>query len=186
MELQYKHYQYFIDKYTPEDSMYVGWSTKEKQEKCFKALHDELGNFAKVLDVGCGVGDFSRHSLSYVGIDINQEYINQANLKHPNDKFICKSLERYHSEHDYVVACGTFNLKVDNQLRYLTECIEQMYEIANKGIAFTLMSRHSDTKHDNLFYYDPGQIFNICKHRYKKVKLDHTYLEDDFMVVIEK
>ena len=55
----------------------------------------------KVLDLGCGTGDFSLFSglpffetanTDYLGIDFSQKSIDIAKENHPQDKFICSDL----------------------------------------------------------------------------------------------
>ncbi len=106
---QHDHYSYFQKKYKPEDSLYVGWSTKEAQKLRLNVIHDfvlnwysELYACKNILDVGCGVGVLCDYFLEggYTGIDINTEYIKQAKKLHPGYDFELCDLMGYKKKHN--------------------------------------------------------------------------------------
>lgn len=166
--------------------MFIGWSSSEKQRICHQAINEELSFESSLLDVGCGVGDFSTYVNNYIGIDNHQRMIEEAIKKYPDKKFILSSLDDYSNSHDVVIACGVFNVLVNDNLKYIMESAEKMASLAIKKVIFTLLSRHSETKQEGLYYYNPGEIFNKMKHRFQKVILRHDYLPDDFLISIIK
>lgn len=192
MKTQEEHYNYFIKKYTPDNSLYVGWSSKDKQHLIFERIQDNLSGIPginrTILDVGCGIGDFSEYvkDLKYTGIDINTEYLLQAKIRHGEKAFTKADILDYKKRHDCLVACGTFNLKQQNQMKYLQKILSHMYSIANTAIIVTLTSKFCTQKVDDIYYYDPGVILNLCLDNGWRTRIDHSYRYDDFMVVIEQ
>lgn len=52
----------------------------------------------------------------------------------------------------------------------------KLNKIADKGIAFNLLTSYVDYKDDNLFYADPGEYIDFCKKELSnKVNLYHDY-----------
>jgi len=75
-------------------------------EKKFAPIvsHNDLGRVRRVLDVGCGPGTNARHfgSSEYLGIDLNERYIESARRRYGNHfiaadaaEFVTKPNERF-------------------------------------------------------------------------------------------
>lgn len=197
-----RYYKYFLNSYSHNDSLSVGWGTKEKQESCYKSLlkiYPHSFNYYNqieedILDVGCGVGhliDYLNVSLKrelYTGIDCIEETIEAAKELHPDHNFECIELKDYKKKHDYVIACGSFNYNTGNNAAEIKNNIKHMYELANKGISFNLMSTSVpyDKRKPDLFYYDPIHITHYIYMYYKKITLITNYADDDFTIHIIK
>lgn len=77
-------------------------------------------NGKRVLDFGCGKGDFCRFlkqrdiRVDYAGVDINEKLIGMARAKNPGILFRVFDIEQdtLDEEFDYIFLCGVFNLKV--------------------------------------------------------------------------
>ena len=95
---------------------------------------------------------------------------------------------KFNRQYDYVVASGAFNLKVKNQTQYIQSCIEKLFSVAKKGVAFNLLSERTLTKNqDKLFwYYSPSEILNLAFVYTPYVGLNHHYLPNDFTVFMFK
>jgi len=59
-------------------------------------LHNDLGRVRRVLDVGCGPGTNTPHfaASEYLGVDINESYIQSARSRHRRD-FIAEDVRTY-------------------------------------------------------------------------------------------
>ncbi|KAF5422780.1 MAG: 2-polyprenyl-3-methyl-5-hydroxy-6-metoxy-1,4-benzoquinol methylase, partial [Candidatus Methanomarinus sp.] len=105
----------------------MGWRDKEQQHLRFRILSD-IGdlNGSKILDVGCGFGDFYEYlvdkgiKVDYTGYDISLKIINVAISKHPQIRFEVKDIlkERIDEKFDYVLESGILNKKISNNIGY--------------------------------------------------------------------
>lgn len=178
----------------------TGFSRNGQQAR-FDVIRSQLaGENISVLDYGCNVGGFLKHlitgmlskkfsykSISYLGVDINPEFIFQAqrNWKgslfqqgHVLDDFFYAKLKSY----DYVVASGVFcydvgeNPKVEN-----LRTIGRLWSKTNKALIFNMLKT---SKAKNLLY-TPTEIIE-CVKDLAHVSLIEGYLPNDFTVVIKK
>jgi len=173
----------------------VGWSTVETQRLRFKVL-SEIADLTgtRILDVGCGVGDLfgylqaNHKEVDYLGIDLHSGMVAHATRKYPEGIFLHQSLERVEETFDYVFVSGAFNLRVDDNEKYLQTMIQLCYSAAKKGVAFNLLSRYApnDSIYLDLYYYDPGIVFSYCKKIAENVMLRHDYLSNDFSIYMYK
>ena len=182
--------------YMMHDTRVVGYTSREEQELLFRVL-TQIGvdpTLESILDVGCGVGDLNNYLTSvlgapvnYLGIDINPNMVNTAYQKYPGIKCLTKDLADMEDTFDFVVSSGLFGLKLtDHMYAYLYKSIDKMYELANIGVAFNMMSDNSKDQQEGLFYYTPTEVFDYCLNKYGKVTMRHDYLEDDFTIYILK
>ncbi len=69
-------------------SVYRLWQAPFAEQKVRHLLsHNDLGDVGRVLDLACGPGTNARHfaHCSYVGLDINPEYIAYARRRYPGE-----------------------------------------------------------------------------------------------------
>lgn len=182
--------------YMMHDTRVVGYTSREEQELLFTVL-TQIGvdpTLESILDVGCGVGDLNNFLTSalgeptnYLGIDINPNMVNTAYQKYPGIKCLTKDLADMEGTFDFVLSSGLFGLKLtDDMYGYLYKSIDKMYQLANIGVAFNMMSDNSKDQQEGLFYYTPTEVFDYCLNKYGKVTMRHDYLEDDFTIYILK
>ena len=65
----------------------------------------------------------------------------------------------------------------------------RMNELADRGFSFNFLTKYSDADHmrPDLYYADPGFIFDVCKRRFSRnVAILHDYDLYDFTVVVRK
>jgi SAM-dependent methyltransferase len=144
-----------------------------------------------VLDVGCGLGHLAsflnntKKKFNYLGTDIVPEFVSlsKENFKsYPNIQFEHKDVfetDQMNGDnlYDYVIMCGIFNNKMDDNWIFLTEALQKAYKMANKAVAVNLLSTYVDYQDKDLYYCDPLQIFDYCKKSVsKKVSLRHDYI----------
>ncbi|MDD4527462.1 MAG: class I SAM-dependent methyltransferase [Candidatus Margulisbacteria bacterium] len=184
-----------IVSYPLESSEIIGWSSKETQLIRFNTLVQIADlNLSSILDVGCGVGDLypflkeKFSAISYQGIDLHPKMIQLAIKKYPEGSFKEAELQNFSGQYDYVFVSGAFNLRVEDNARYLSDQLSFMNRVAKKGIAFNLLSSYSkiDARYPSLYYYNPLEVFTLCKNRFERVILRHDYLSNDFTIYIYK
>lgn len=174
----------------------VAWGSKESQEKRFVVLAqiDDL-NQLKILDVGCGLGDFygwlkARNiDIHYEGIDITPSMIQEAKKKYPGVRFKVQDIlkeKEIDATFDYIFASGIFNRKIPEHHSFVSNTIIRMFDLCRRGIAFNIMSEKADFMEPEEYYADPGEMLNICLGLSRKVILRHDYMPHDFTVYIYK
>lgn len=175
----------------------MGWRDKEQQCLRFKILA-EIGdlNGTRILDVGCGFGDFYEFlikrsiKVDYTGYDISHRIIEVAKSKHPEikSKFKVKDIlrERTNERFDYVMESGILNRRISDNIKYAKKIIARMFELCKIGVAVNMMTNYVDYKEDSLYYYSPEEMFKFCKSLTKGVVLRHDYPLYEFTLYLYK
>jgi hypothetical protein len=94
---------------------------------------------------------------------------------------------------DYVVASGTFNVRLgheaDHWQDYIEATIDEMAAASTRGFAFNCLTSYSDPDRmrPDLHYADPLALFDRCKRRYTRhVALLHDYGLYEFTIIVRK
>jgi len=98
------------------------------ERKVLKHEIQKQNDSIKILDLGCGTGEFSEllKNCNYTGIDINQRYINYAKNKYDRNFLLMNAtkLDFPNNFFDYIVVLGVLHhLDEDNSLKVLNEMI---------------------------------------------------------------
>ena len=173
----------------------MGWRDKEQQHLRFEIL-SEIGdlNGSKILDVGCGFGDFYEYlvakgiKVDYTGYDMSPKIIDVAISKYPQIRFEVKDIlkERIGEKFDYVLESGILNKRISNNIGYAKKMITRMFELSDSGIAVNMMTNYVDYREDCLYYYSPEDMFKFCKSLNKFVTLRHDYPLYEFTIYTYK
>jgi ubiquinone/menaquinone biosynthesis C-methylase UbiE len=181
-----------------DDAERVGWGSVDSQEKRFGVL-TEIGDLdnGSILDVGCGLGAFVDYThkahlnLSYTGVDINLNMIEEAQKKHSDVEFIHTDIT--YDGHtlndrrfDYVFLSGALNLSADKHHDTIEIIMKEMFVLANKGVAINFLSVFSDYLTPGEYYCNPVDILQIALSITKRVTLRHDYMPHDFTVYLYK
>jgi len=175
------------------------WPTLERQELSFKALVDntEFQN-TEILDLGCGFCDFYHYlrkkniDVVYHGIDLSDKIINISKKKEKNniikDNIKCTNFldNNYNIMVDYVVICGTFNIKTENNFEFIKSVIDKAYKCCKKGVVFTLITTYVDFMEDYLYYADPSKIIDLCKKYTPYVNMINDYNKFEYLMIMYK
>lgn len=177
----------------------LGWD-KGKQ---FLRFHQLTSTFdltgASVLDVGCGFGDFVAYlramnieDCTYVGIDLVDEFIAEGTRRFGSSKatFLKNALEDYvpPSPFDYVIASGTFNLKVEGVDGYeeIRRSLARMFSLSNVALSADFISDRVDYAYDHNFISAPEAILKMAYGLSRNVVLRNDYFPFEFCVTIYK
>jgi len=124
-----------------------------------------------LLDFGCGLGHFYQYikpqtnlSITYSGLDINENFYNVCKTKYPNLDFYHIDIlqENNLPNFDYIICNGTFTEKRDltqeEMMVFFNSAVIKLWDKCNKGIAFNLMSKHVDWERDDLFHVSLDEL----------------------------
>jgi 2-polyprenyl-3-methyl-5-hydroxy-6-metoxy-1,4-benzoquinol methylase len=161
-----KRLQIFGDK--PES---LGWSP-DGQILRFRSLLDIDNNIAgsKVLDFGCGKGDFYGYlrekgiDVRYTGFDINEKFISIAASGYPECSFrtFDINIDDLNEEFDYIFLCGVFNLKVQQLNDTIKTTLIKLFKNCRIAMAFNALSAYDTKKAFELNYLYPEEMFSFA------------------------
>jgi trans-aconitate methyltransferase len=195
-----------LSRFGPRHSMAVWWASRQAQERRFEVLA-EAGEWegATVADVGCGLGDLFAFlearglSVRYEGYDINARMLEAARAKHPHPRarfarrdVAATGLPR---RFDYVVASGTFNIRVRRHADYLRRALEAMYAGCRRAVAFNVLTPippgHPDEEMvrrlygDRVFYHAPlSPLAAWCRRLARRVEVRTGYRDWDASLLL--
>ncbi len=179
----------------------VDWNSEEGQVLRFEQLAKVIDGSVpfSICDIGCGYGAFygylSRHfsDFTYLGCDVSEAMVEAAARRFPdaNAKFVIAAEPPQPC--DFAVASGIFNVKLGSAdaewLNHVYATLDVLDRAGKRGFAFNCLTSYSDKERmrEDLFYGDPGQLFDLCKRRYsKQVALLHDYGLYEFTILVRK
>ena len=178
------------------------WGSKESQEKRFHILSKLFltkDNFS-VIDYGCGLGHFYAFllkngftNIKYIGIDINNKFIDEAQKKHPNLRFELGGREKVEeilmTPVDYLISSGIYNLgsNVDEVEDVFLNDYSSFLNSIKIGLGSNFLSSLSNNKDQQSIYHNPFKLMEKCtKTISKNILYFHNYLPHDFTILIYK
>ncbi len=157
------------------------------------ALEDKIEG--KVLDYGCGKGDFYQFlldkgcNIQYTGTDINPGLIAKAREKYPAGRFILLDAEEDEltEDFDYIFLCGVFNLRVEGLEETIKNVLRILFKRCCKTLVFNALSAHNPLKSYELFYIYPETLVTFALTELTPfVSLRHDRLLYDFFLLMHK
>ena len=173
----------------------LGFRTRSSQERRFGALLG-LGDFdgRRVLDVGCGFGDFLAYLIErdihpiYTGIDICAPMIERCQQRFPVSQgvFGVADLLDYRPEQpfDYVVASGVFGYDAEGARERVRPSLERLFQWARLGVAANFLSQRYRQQVEGRLYVDPAEALDWGLSMTPAVRIDHAYLPNDFTLFL--
>jgi SAM-dependent methyltransferase len=173
----------------------LGYRNKSSQDKRFAALL-ELGDFdgARVLDVGCGFGDFLAFlqdrgtSPQYTGIDICEPMIVRCRERFDHDDAIFRVADVMEfaptEDYDYVVASGLFGLDAEGARDRIRPTLERMFAWSREGMAANFLSSNSPAPAQERIYVEPWKALEAGLALTPATRLNHAYLPNDFTLYL--
>ncbi len=174
----------------------VCWSEKGQRTR-FESLlgFNENINGKKVLDYGCGKGDFYQFlkdrgfSVAYTGFDINENLIAMAKQKYPDCRFEVFDIDSsdIDEQFDYIFLCGVFNLKLSGLVDYAKSTLEKLFYSCRETLVFNALSSIENKKDFALQYFDPAEMLDFAVHNLSPyVSLCHGRDPYDFTMYVRK
>ncbi len=178
----------------------VLWDGDGSQQTRFRVI-SEVGPWegASVADIGCGLGDFfgflreRGNAVTYSGYDIAASMVEAARLKYPDSqaRFEVRDIleDGLPGPFDYVVASGTFNIRVENHEEFLRRMLTLMYAQCRRAVAFNALHPMSPS-HPRFeefkafcgdFYFEIGseELLALCRTVCPRVFLKESSLYEE-------
>lgn len=171
----------------------VGWSSKGQIIRHQAMLDVGDINNSKILDFGCGKGDFYRFlvergiHIKYTGFDINEKLVSLAKEKYPGVDFRVFDIDHdiLDEDFDFIFLCGVFNLKVEGIDEIIKKTLAGLFQHCGTALAFNALSSHDPEKDFELHYVSPEEIFTYTmKNLSPNVSLRHDRIMYDFTIFI--
>lgn len=180
------------------DPKSLQWNSKGAAHQRFRQIWCEIDFTNKsVLDVGCGFGELGKfltrkfENVSYTGIDIVPEFINEAKLLYPKLNFVCGDyfFEPLPQKFDIVVCSGALNVNTKDNTKYREDAIKTMFNGAKKALVFNMLGSHPQPQtkeNSNVWYADSIEVLSYCLTLTHRVILRHHYHPRDFTIYMFK
>lgn len=173
----------------------LGLGRRAWQEKRFAAALG-LGSFhgKRILDVGCGFGDFlawlNARGIEpvYTGVDIMKTMIERCRERFAGTGarfFVGDALTFVTGEpYDYVIASGIFGYNAKDTRERVRPTLEHLFSLVRIGMSVNFLSARAATRSPGRLYLHPSDVLQFALELTPAVKLDHTYLPNDFTVCL--
>lgn len=174
--------QYYNDYKDDDRSKMVAWGVSGSQERNFKMVSSNIKNGYSVLDYGCGIGDFIKYLndnkiniSNYLGVDINNNFIELAKKTYPNHNFIViNDIDDITGKWDIVCAIGVFTWFITKQ--EFIDIIYKLYNTCNKQLLLTFLN--GETPYDFEYDEDDEDQYWNNEYKYYSPKLFKTLFND--------
>ena len=174
----------------------VRWTPEGQQKRyeCLLAIDNDLSG-KKILDYGCGKGDFYQFlkdrniSAEYTGYDINENLISLAEKKFPDCTFKVFDIEKDNliKEFDYIILCGVFNLKIQHIEDSIKNILIHLFKQCRIALAFNALSAHDPKKSYELNYLYPEDMMKFAFNQLSPyVSLLHDRIPYDFTMFVRR
>jgi len=176
------HYESCLERYG-DSHLGVDWPNRRDAHTRYRVmlgLIRETGpSRVTLLDFGCGLShlyEYIRENgqdhIVYSGLDLSEKFLAVSSRKFPENTYYCVDILTEGANlpaFDYIVMNGVFTekreLSFDAMFEYCQQVILQVFNLARRGIAFNVMSKHVDWEREDLFHlpFDTLASFLIKK-----------------------
>ena len=187
------------------------WNSEGTQNKRFVELLKifllcDTAGTVRLLDFGCGLGHLYKFlhdydiitslKIDYVGADINDQFIKEAQRNFPDARFRIKDETVYDEEYGFVFCSGIFNLKFSEEFdidRYYVEEISRLFKTAKYGVGVNFQSKEGlemipkkDLKKElkKFYFHDEAKVMENLKTITLNIRMSKGYLPNDFTVYL--
>ncbi|WP_456460919.1 class I SAM-dependent methyltransferase [Reichenbachiella sp.] len=190
-----KHYESCFDTHG-DSAKGVDWPNEKGAELRYQVMLDIIKHSSEtqetysLLDFGCGTATLNEYitrngisHINYSGLDLSETYIAASKKKFPDHQFhqvdILTTKEKLPT-FDFVVANGVFTekreLSFEEMWDYFQKMMLRIYPMANKGIAFNVMSKAVDWERWDLFHVPTDLLINFIVKNFKR----HFVIRNDY------
>lgn len=174
----------------------VGWRSESDQQMRFEVLCRGLDLTGKrVLDIGCGLGDFIPWAeakygadFDYVGMDLSPGLVKTAGERFPGGRrrFIAGTLTRDSDlgEFDIAILSGTLTFKTADNMATMRSILSSAYALCREAVCSNFMTSYADSQLEKNYHYSPEDIFTFAKSLSRFIVLYHDYDLYEFTVQV--
>jgi SAM-dependent methyltransferase len=171
----------------------VRWSVQGQLMHYQNLLDIGAIDSTRILDFGCGKGDFLQYlcdcgfTADYTGYDINANLISLAQKKFPESRFRVFDIDSdaLDEDFDYIFLCGVFNLRVSGLAETIHHALQKLFRHCRKGLAFNALSDLNPEQEPELYYTSPTDLFRFAvKNLSPYVSLRHDRMYYDFTMFV--
>jgi Methyltransferase domain. len=164
------HYESCLQRYG-DTHLGVDYPREKDTRICYGVMLDvilpaERDASVQLLDFGCGASHLYEYILArgmdaiiYSGLDLSKKFVALSKSKFPAINYYCVDLldqDATIPNFDYIVMNGVFTekcgLSFDEMFSYFKRLVKKVFERADVGIAFNVMSKQVDWERDDLFH----------------------------------
>lgn len=170
----------------------VRW-TPEGQMRRYETLLMATGDLSgkTILDFGCGKGDLYGFlcdkgvSVSYCGIDVNDNLIELAQHKYPQAEFIALDIDEYmfHRRFDVIIAIGVFNLRIAGIEESMKGLLKKLFPLCRESLHVNFLTYYVPRRNVELFYVTPEEILAFVITEISRTVTVRHVKEDVFLSV---
>lgn len=177
----------------------MDWKNQQTQDLRFHVINRyiDFDDGPSILDVGCGAGayyPFTRaqdRGFTYTGLDIVPEMVAHVQSEFPEAKCFLGSIFEYDDVHDYAIASGTYNARLDSVgddwQEYVFRSLTRMVDLCTKGVIINFMSPYVDYSYDRLYYPKFDELCRfIIANIGRDFVIDHDYPLYEFTLFVRK
>jgi len=172
------HYESCFEQHG-DTSKGMDWPNESENIRRFNVMLGVIGSRGNsnttLLDFGCGTAHLldyiktnTSYDLRYSGCDLSAVFINVAKKKHFGSDFYELDILNKSQDlpnFDFIICNGVFTekreLSFDQMWEYFKKIILIIYEKANCGISFNVMSKAVDWERDDLFHLSTDLLINF-------------------------
>ena len=148
----------------------------------------------RLLDVGCGFGDLlawlrrARHRAAlhrHRHLQADDRALPQA-LQARGARFLIGDALTFVTDepYDYVIASGIFGYNAKDTRERVQPTLERLFDLTRIGLAVNFLSRRAPTRSPGRLYLHPADVLQFALKLTPAVRLDHTYLPNDFTLCL--
>lgn len=206
-----KRYDEYIQKYSLKSLQSIGSENYEIKRLRYSVILDEIIFYKKnkkrykILDVGCGLGDFYDFLLTnnftknfeYTGTEINKNFLEECQNKYDSKKFYLSDILKIspREKYDWIIFSGTFyhmpkNVSSKLYFEHIKKILLKSWKFIDAGLIINFINNKVEYKIDKLFYPNHLKLidfFNTLTRFQKQVSnypmFETTYVlyKDDFV-----
>lgn len=174
------HYEECLEKFG-DNHLGVDWPQIKDVDTRYGVMMDIIkfrnDNSSKVsfLDFGCGAShlyEFTQknnyRNIVYSGLDISQKFVDLSKSKFPDNQYYCLDLLKEGvglPSFDYIVMNGVFTekreLSFEEMLQYFKGLLTRVFEKAEVGVAFNVMSKAVEWERWDLFHLPADTLIDF-------------------------
>jgi len=131
----------------------------------------------RLLDFGCGAAHLYEYirenriaNIEYAGLDLSDRFVELCRRKFPSNDFYCLDLleeKEMLLSFDYIVMNGVFtekrSLTFEEMFSYFKQLVRKVFDKAEIGIAFNVMTKHVDWEREDLFHLPFDELAAFLK-----------------------